>query len=266
MRLTFLGAGNIARAIIGGLIDDGADATTMTAADPWDEARASAAQMGLHVTEDNLAAVQSADVIVIAVKPNVVSDLCQEIAPVVDDKLIISVAAGITTVSLTRWLGDGSPIIRCMPNTPALVGRGMTGLYGTPMVNATGRQHAEDILSAVGQFVWVDNESELDAVTAVSGSGPAYFFFVMEAIEAAAERLGLSPDVAHKLVVETALGAAMMAGQADVPAGTLRERVTSPGGTTAAALDVLNTKDLKGAFDEAITAAWRRSIELGAEN
>ncbi|MDA0788988.1 MAG: pyrroline-5-carboxylate reductase [Proteobacteria bacterium] len=266
MKLTFLGAGNIARAIFGGLIDGGMDAGGMTAADPWAEAREAAARMGLKVTSDNRDAAGNADVVVVAVKPNVVADLCQQIAPVVDGKLIISVAAGITTGSLRRWLGENTPIIRCMPNTPALVRRGITGLYGTPTVEDSQRRQAEEILSAVGKYIWVNEESELDAVTAVSGSGPAYFFAVMEAIEAAGHHLGLSPEVAHKLVVETALGAAMMAEQADVPAGTLRERVTSPGGTTSAALDVFNTRDLSGTFDEAIAAAHRRSIELGAED
>ena len=264
MNLTFLGSGNIASAIIGGLLSDGTEPSTITAADPFEAALTQLSQQGINTTTDNLSAVDDADVVLISVKPGVVAAVAQEIAPAIGSRLVISVAAGITTTSLGNWLGDKASVIRCMPNTPALVRSGITGLFATPQVTAQQRSAAETILSAVGSFIWVDAESELDAVTAVSGSGPAYFFYVMEVMEQAAESLGLSTEVARKLVIETAVGAARMTAGSDETPEQLRRRVISPGGTTEAALNSLMSNNLSGAFAEAIALANQRSIELAA--
>jgi pyrroline-5-carboxylate reductase len=262
MKLTFLGSGNIARAIIGGLVANGTDAGDITAADPMQAALTEVAKLGVATTTDNRLAVESADVILLSVKPNIVKDLSLEIAPYIGTRLVISVAAGITATSLAGWLGNQVPIIRCMPNTPALYQQGITGLYAGSGVDSGQRQAAETVLSAVGSFIWVSEESEMNAVTAVSGSGPAYFFYVMEAMQNAAVSLGLSEETASKLVLGTALGAAQMASADPETPEVLRRRVTSPGGTTEAALNVLIEQDLEGTFGKAIRSANQRSIEL----
>lgn len=262
MKLTFLGSGNIARAIIGGLIANGTDPGDITAADPMQPALTEVAKLGVSTTTDNRQAVESADVILLSVKPNIIKDLGREIAPYVGTRLVISVAAGITSTSLAAWLGEQVPIIRCMPNTPALYQQGITGLYAGNGVDGAQRETAENILSAVGSCIWVSEEAEMNAVTAVSGSGPAYFFYVMEAMQNAAVDLGLSEDIARKLVLGTALGAAQMAAADPETPDILRRRVTSPGGTTEAALNVLIENDIEGAFAQAIASANQRSIEL----
>jgi pyrroline-5-carboxylate reductase len=179
--------------------------------------------------------------------------------------LVISVAAGIQSDTLQAGLGASVPIIRCMPNTPALVQAGMTGLFATSNVTDAQKQSAENILSAIGLLEWFPRESDLDAVTAVSGSGPAYFFLVIEAMEAAAVELGLTPEVAHQLVTQTALGAAMMARDSTDPVSILRNNVTSPGGTTAAAINSLTEDQIPAIFARAIASAHKRSIELANE-
>ncbi len=260
--LAFLGAGNIAQAIIGGLLENGFKPRTIIAADPAEAQLGRLAERGVHTTADNTEAVEAAGVIVISVKPDVVSRLVAEIAPVARDKLIVSVAAGVTTATLAENLGEGAAIIRCMPNTPALVRRGMTGLVANRHVSVDQRRIAESIVGAIGEFLWFDEESALDAVTAISGSGPAYFFYVMEAMEEAARALGLPDGIAHKLVTQTALGAATMALTSEDSPGELRRRVTSPGGTTEAALTELADNGLVEAFCVAIRAAHDRSRSL----
>lgn len=263
-KVSFLGAGNIAKAIMGGMLKQGVPAENLFAADPSPDQLAKLAA-GVSVFADNLAAIEHADVVVLAVKPNTVSQLCTTLAPYIGDRLVISVAAGIQSDTLQSGLGKGVPIIRCMPNTPALVQAGMTGLFATSDVTSAQKQSAENILSAIGIVEWFENESDLDAVTAVSGSGPAYFFLIIEAMEAAAVKLGLTPAVAHQLVTQTALGASLMARDTEEPISVLRKNVTSPGGTTAAAINSLIDDEIPKIFSNAIAAAHQRSIELAKE-
>jgi pyrroline-5-carboxylate reductase len=259
--IAFIGAGNIASAIIGGLIQHGYPAGNLRAADP-DQNQLARLQSGIRTSTVNADVIDGADVIVLCVKPDLAGTVAAGMADVAGGKLLISVAAGITTGILGRSLGASSAVIRCMPNTPALVGCGMTGLFANPAVTAAQRTIAEGILSAVGTFAWFDNERELDMVTAISGSGPAYFLLVMEAMQAAAIELGLTADASRNLVLQTALGAARMALSSTEAPAELRRRVTSPGGTTEAAIRVLLESDLPGSFNNAIRAAFKRSIEL----
>ena len=260
-KLAFLGAGNIAQAIIGGLITTGFDPDDICASDPSEEQLAKLHKIGVKTSSDNLAAIAEAEVVVLSIKPDVVEQICREISSMTAGKLFISVAAGITATSLESWL-QSSIIIRCMPNTPALVMKGMTGLYATDAVSSEQREIADTILSAVGETLWFEEESKLDAVTAVSGSGPAYFFYIIEVMQAAALAAGLTQQESSTLVLQTALGAAEMALQSSEPAAELRRKVTSPGGTTAAALEVLQQEGLDEIFLHAVTAAKKRSEEL----
>lgn len=260
-RLAFLGAGNIARAIIGGLIDGGYHPEEIWAADPTDVQLQKLTAKKINTTNDNLTAASNADVVIISVKPDIVESLAREIASIASGKLFISVAAGVTTDSLVSWLGCPT-VIRCMPNTPALVQQGMTGLFATDSVNEAHRQIGESILAAVGETRWFEKESDLDVVTAVSGSGPAYFFLVIEVLQNAAEQLGLSREASRQLVLQTARGAAEMASSSIQSASELRENVTSPGGTTEAALKKLIDGGLESLFLNAVRAAKLRSEEL----
>lgn len=262
-QLAFIGAGNIARAIIGGLVNSGYGPERISAADP-DEAQLEQLPADVGRSTNNRQGVSAADVILLCVKPNLAARIAADIASVARGKLVISVAAGIPTTVLEAGLGAGASIIRCMPNTPALVGHGMTGLYANNYVSTAQRDAGETILSAVGKTLWFDTEDQLDMVTAVSGSGPAYFFLVMEAMEKAALVLGLSPEASRTLVLQTALGSAEMALAADGSPEVLRRRVTSPGGTTEAAVQRLLESGLVDHFADAITAACERSRELAA--
>lgn len=267
-QLTFIGAGNMASALIGGLVKQGFAADRIIASDPMpamlDKLRSVAP---VRITSDNIAAVESADVVVLAVKPQVMKQVLQPLAGTLQQRkpLIISIAAGIEIASIARWLGGDLPIVRCMPNTPALVQLGATGLFANTQVNAAQKKLADSILRAVGIALWVDNEAQLDAVTAVSGSGPAYFFLVMEAMQAAGEKLGLTPAVAAQLTLQTALGAARMAIDSDVDVAELRRRVTSPNGTTERAIASFENDDLRGIFARALSACDTRSQELAKE-
>ena len=260
-KLAFMGAGNIAQAIIGGLIEGGFEPKDIWAADPAIAQLDKLEPAQINTTTDNLLAVSEADVIIISVKPDVVESLAQEVSSLSSSKLFISVAAGVTTRSLVSWLGCPT-IIRCMPNTPALLQQGMTGLFATNSVNTENRKVGESILAAVGETRWFEKESDLDAVTAISGSGPAYFFYVIEVMQNAAEQLGLSADEARQLVLQTAVGACEMAAMSTEPTAELRRRVTSPGGTTEAAINKLIDGDLESLFFEATLAAKNRSEEL----
>lgn len=265
-KLVFIGGGNMAASLIGGLIAQGYPASRITASDPFAEARTRlAAQFGVAVTTDNRAAVADADIVVLAVKPQVMAAVVAELAPAVPPgTLVISIAAGVPIAALAQLLGPDVAIVRCMPNTPALVRVGATGLHAGAGVSTAQRRVAADILGAVGTTVWVESERDIDAVTAVSGSGPAYFFRVMEAMIAAGVALGLQPEVAGQLTLQTALGAARMALDSDVDVAELRRRVTSPGGTTAAALAVLDEGGLSELFGRALAAADARGREMGA--
>lgn len=266
--IAFIGGGNMASSIIGGLAASGFKAANIWASDPVPESLQRLTQVAaVNTTSDNATAIKQADVLVLAVKPQIMKSVCESMAASVQARkpLIISIAAGIESASLETWLGGNLAIVRCMPNTPALVRCGATGLCANSAVDPRQRQRAEEILAAVGTVQWFEGESSLDAVTAVSGSGPAYFFLVMEAMQSAAESLGLSAEDAKALTLQTALGAATMAINSDVDAAELRRRVTSPKGTTEKAVAALEAGGLREIFQTAMNAAHDRSIELARE-
>ena len=267
-RLAFIGGGNMAAALISGLTKRGLQPKRLVVADPsGEQLERLVRDYAVETAADNAAAVLGAEVVVLAIKPQLMRAMALQLAPhlAAGRPLVISVAAGIPHASLARWFGPRVPVIRTMPNRPALNGFGATGLYAPPYVGAAHRALAEDLMGAVSATVWVEHESQMDTVTAVSGSGPAYFFLFMEALEAAAHERGLPKDVAHRLTLETAFGAAQMARQSADSLATLREQVTSKGGTTAAALEVLNAAGLRAIVAHAVAAADRRSAELAAE-
>jgi pyrroline-5-carboxylate reductase len=270
-RIAFIGAGNMAASLIGGLRAQGVPAERIRASDPGAEQRAKvSAEHGIFICADNAEAVAGVDVIVLAVKPQVMKSVCQALAPhLTEGQLIVSIAAGIPCDSLERWLGEQAAavpaIVRCMPNTPALLGQGVSGLYATARVSAEQRQQAEQLLSAVGVALWLDDEQQIDAVTAVSGSGPAYFFLLIEAMTAAGEQLGLPRETAAQLTLQTALGAARMALESEVDAAELRRRVTSPNGTTEAAIKSFQAGGFEALVHQALNAAATRSAELAEQ-
>ena len=264
-KLSFIGAGNMTRSLVGGLIADGCDPSLIRLSDPEaDRIQDLAHRLDVQILQDNRAVVEGADLVVLAVKPQVLPAVAREIADRVQDQrpLVISIAAGIRTPDLARWLGADTAIVRAMPNTPALVQSGATGLFANPHVRDEQRDLAETILRAVGLTLWVEQEDQLDLVTALSGSGPAYFFLVMEALQDAATKLGLPTETARLLTLQTAFGASRMALESDEDAAALRQRVTSPGGTTEQALRVLEEGGLWDLMEQALTAAARRSREL----
>ena len=265
-RIAFIGAGNMAASLIGGLRAKGLDAAQIRASDPGAETRAKVnAEHGIEVFADNAEAIQGADVVVLAVKPQAMKAVCEAIRPSLKpDQLVVSIAAGITCASMTNWLG-AQPIVRCMPNTPALLRQGVSGLFATAEVTAEQRQQAQELLSAVGIAVWLNEEQQLDAVTAVSGSGPAYFFLLIEAMTAAGVKLGLPADIAAQLTLQTALGAALMAVASDVDAAELRRRVTSPAGTTEAAIKSFQAGGFEALVEKALGAAAHRSAEMAEQ-
>ena len=267
-RLAFIGGGNMAAALIGGLIRQGLPSGRIVVADPsGDQLDRLARTYGILRAPDNASAATDAEAVILAVKPQQMRPVCLALKATVENTkpLLISVAAGIPHAALSRWFGAHIPIVRTMPNRPALSGFGATGLYAPPGVGAAGRALAESIMAAVSATVWVEHESQMDTVTALSGSGPAYFFLFMEALEAAAHERGLPNDIAHKLTLATAYGAARMARESHEPLAVLREQVTSQGGTTAAALAVLDAAGLRATVAHAVAAADRRSAELAAE-
>lgn len=266
--IAFIGGGNMARSLIGGLIADGHPAAGLRVAEPDGERReALIADFEVQAFQENATAVRGADVIILAVKPNGVADVARELAPQLDARgpLVVSVAAGVRCADIDRWLGGGRPVVRAMPNTPALVQTGATALFASAAVSEGQRDLAETIMRAVGLIVWLDDERDMNAVTAISGSGPAYFFATMEAMQTAGESLGLDARTAHLLTLETALGAARMALESAEDVDALKRRVTSPGGTTAAAIDVLEAGDLPGTYRRALEAAAQRARALGDE-
>jgi pyrroline-5-carboxylate reductase len=265
-RIAFIGAGNMAASLIGGLRAKGLEAAQIRASDPGEETRARvSAEHGIEVFADNADAIQGADVIVLAVKPQAMKAVCEAIRPSLKpEQLVVSIAAGITCASMNNWLG-AQPIVRCMPNTPALLRQGVSGLFATAQVTAEQRQQAQELLSAVGVALWLDAEQQLDAVTAVSGSGPAYFFLLIEAMTAAGVKLGLPADIAAQLTLQTALGAAHMAVSSDVDAAELRRRVTSPAGTTEAAIKSFQANGFEALVEKALGAAAHRSAEMAEQ-
>jgi pyrroline-5-carboxylate reductase len=254
-RIAFVGGGNMARSIIGGLLEAGHPAEAVAVGEPNEEARERLAELGpLVLPETNEEVITGASLIVFAVKPQVMEQVARPLAKLVVESgaVIMSIAAGITCAQLERWLGP-VPIVRCMPNTPALLGVGAAGLYATPAVDAPGRALAESVMEAVGTATWVDEERLVDVVTAASGSGPAYYFLLMEKMVAASVDLGLPESTARALVLQTALGAARMAIESGESPAELRRQVTSPGGTTAAALDSFEA----GGFGELVSRAMQ---------
>lgn len=267
-RLAFIGGGSMASALISGLTKRGLPASRIVVADPGHaQLDLLVRDYGITAADDNVSAVVDAEVVILAVKPQQMRAVALELAPrlALSKPLVVSIAAGIPHAALARWFGAHVPVVRTMPNRPAFNGFGATGLYAPASVGAAYRALAEAIMAAVSATVWVEHESQMDTVTALSGSGPAYFFLFMEALEAAAHERGLPSDIAHKLTLETAFGAAQMARQSDEPLSTLREQVTSKGGTTAAALDVLDAAGLRAIVAHAVAAADRRSAELAEE-
>ena len=267
-RLAFIGGGNMAAALIGGLTKRGLPSERIVVADPsHEQLERLVRDYGIKSAADNASAVAGAEVVILAVKPQQMRGVALALSPhlAAGKPLLMSVAAGIPHAALARWFGAHIAVVRTMPNRPALNGFGATGLYAPSGVGAAHRALAESIMAAVSATVWVEHESQMDTVTALSGSGPAYFFLFMEALEAAAHERGLPNDIAHKLTLETAFGAAQMARQSNESLALLREQVTSQGGTTAAALAVLDAAGLRAIVAHAVAAADRRSAELAAE-
>ncbi len=263
----FIGGGNMAASLIGGLREAGCNANNIIVAEP-DAAHREQLQsrFGVTTTEDNADTLKQ-DFVVLAVKPQAMHEVCSELQPQLADNdcVFVSIAAGIRSNSIDRWLGGNRAIVRCMPNTPALLQCGATGMFANARVSEAQRQQAEAILASVGITVWVDDEALLDAITAVSGSGPAYYFLMMEAMSDAGVELGLDAATAQQLVTQTALGAARMMAQSEDSAATLRANVTSKGGTTEQAIRSFEQNGFRDMVKQALQAARDRSIELADE-
>ncbi|ASK20731.1 MULTISPECIES: pyrroline-5-carboxylate reductase [unclassified Halomonas] len=267
-KITFIGAGNMASAIIGGLIDSGVSPSDITATAPNESELAPlAARLGINTNTDNNAAVEDADVVVLAVKPQIMRSVCEAMRDNVQQQspLIISIAAGLDAATIDQWLGGNNALVRCMPNTPALVGIGASGLYANSAVSEEQRTLATQLMEAVGIVEWVEEEGLLDAVTAVSGSAPAYFFLMFEAMEEAAVKLGLPAATARRLAIQTALGAATMAQRSDKDPATLKQNVMSPGGTTERAIQHMEDAQLRATIADAMQACAQRAEAMSKE-
>ncbi len=263
--IAFIGGGNMASAIIGGLLKQGLTASQIQVIEPWAEQRASLqTQFGIAAQAVPGTALASAGLVVWAVKPQTFKEAAQQVGPHAGQALHLSVAAGIRSSSIARWLGT-ERIVRAMPNTPALIGKGVTALFARPAVTATDRQAVEGVVATTGEHLWLDDEEHLDAVTALSGSGPAYVFYFIEAMVQAGVQMGLTPAQAHTLAVETFTGASALARASSEAPEVLRARVTSKGGTTHAALSAMEQDDVKNLFIRAMHAARQRAAELGDE-
>ncbi|MDT3705682.1 MAG: pyrroline-5-carboxylate reductase [Thiobacillus sp.] len=262
-KVSFIGGGNMAAAIIGGLIASGTQPSDIEVVEINPDARARlAARFGV-VTHTDVSLARLHGLVVLAVKPQTLPEVATALAPRLDGHLVLSIAAGVRVADLSRWLGGHTRIVRAMPNTPALVQAGIAGLYAPLEVAHGARSQAEAVLRAVGGVVWVEDEPQLDAVTAVSGSGPAYVFYLLESLEAAAEAQGLAPDVARQLALQTFFGAAKLALESGEEPALLRQRVTSKGGTTERGIAALEAAAVRQAIAQAVDAASRRSAELG---
>lgn len=265
--IAFIGGGNMASSLIGGLVDTGFPPARIRVSDPIaDNRHKLEADFGVVTGADNKEICRDADVVVLAVKPQVLKSVAEGIANALKTQVVVvSIAAGIPVPALQKWLGRDRAIVRCMPNTPALVSRGAAGLYATEHVNAEQKDQVDAVFKAVGVTAWFASEEDLDAVTALSGSGPAYFFLMMESMEKAGVRLGLSEDTARLLCLQTALGAATMAINSDVDCAELRRRVTSPGGTTQQAIATFIDGRLPELVEQAMTSACQRAKEMADE-
>lgn len=262
----FVGAGNMANSLIRGLLAKGVSPQNLIAADiEPGKLETLKTECGIQ-TADSLEIAASVDVLVMAVKPQHMANACQQLSSSLQPQsLVISIAAGITIAHLQDWLGQGLALVRCMPNTPALIGKGATGLYANKHVSTEQKQLAEELLAAVGLALWLDNEDGIDTVTALSGSGPAYFFLLMEALEETAVSMGLDADTAKKLTYQTAVGAAELAVSSNSSIAELRRQVTSPGGTTEKAMQQFESGDFRNLVRQALLAAQNRSRELAEE-
>lgn len=266
--ICFIGAGNMSRSLIGGLLASGYDQSKIWASDPNpDTAQTISQRFGIECYADNQIAIQQADIVVLAVKPQQLQALCKNLAQAVQNKkpLLISIAAGVRTADIDRWLGGQQAIVRTMPNTPALIQTGATGLFANTHVNANQKADAEHILRAAGLTLWLNQEDQLDAVTALSGSGPAYYFLFMEAMESAGKQLGLDPKTAHLLTLQTAFGAAKMALESSEDCATLRQQVTSPNGTTEQAIKSFESDEFSAIVLRAMQASHKRAQQLADE-
>jgi pyrroline-5-carboxylate reductase len=266
LKIGFIGGGNMATALIGGLANKLTAANNIHVIDlNADALQKLAQQFGVTTATQASDVLSACDVIVLAVKPQQMKDVVTGLLPFISSQLMLSIAAGIPMSALSRWLNGHNAIVRTMPNTPALVGKGITGMVATPDVSRAQRDAADAILRAVGETVWIDDESLIDAVTAISGSGPAYVFYFIESMQQAAQELGLTLEQGTKLAIATFAGATQLAASSAEPVSTLRERVTSKGGTTYAALTSMDTSGVKDALVKAMKAAAARGKELGEE-
>ncbi len=264
----FIGGGNMARSLIGGLIADGRSADSIWVSDTNAEQLGQLQHsFGINTTSNNAEVVEHADIVIMAVKPQMMKEVAQGVSEAVQAKqpMVMSIAAGILEESLNRWLGGNIAVVRTMPNTPSLIQTGATALWANALVSEAQRNEAETIMRAVGIAIWLDEEKQMDTVTALSGSGPAYFFMFMEAIEDAAKKLGLPEESVKLLTLQTALGAAKMAMESPEDCATLRKRVTSPGGTTEQAINTFEKGDLRSLVNSALKAAANRSAELAEQ-
>lgn len=264
----FIGAGNMASAIIGGMLAERFSPSQIWASAPDDrQLQGISKRLGINITADNRHCATQSDVLILAVKPQVMHDVCRDIHSVVQNTrpLIISIAAGLDSATLENWLGGGLPVVRCMPNTPALVGQGASALFATPAVSQAQRELAENIFASVGLAVWLEQEEQMHAVTALSGSGPAYCFMFLEALEAAATQAGISAPTARQLAIQTLAGAAAMARDSGEEPGKLKRNVMSPGGTTEKAIETFEASRFPELVAEAYEAARKRSGELAEQ-
>ena len=265
MQITFIGGGNMAQAIIGGLVRRGYEASAITVVEPWAEARARVAALGAKAVASAAEARPGGALLVMAVKPQQMREAAQSCLHLLPGQPVLSIAAGIRLDDLGRWLGGHALLARCMPNTPALIGAGVTAAYARPEVDREQRHAVNAVLEAVGTVVWVEEEALLDPVTAVSGSGPAYVFYFIEALEAAGLELGLAPETARALALQTFAGAAQLAVGSAEPPSVLRERVTSKGGTTEQALASMQADKVGELIRRAVRAANDRAREMGEQ-
>lgn len=263
MKINFIGGGNMAHAIIGGLKQNGFDMSAITVLELDAKKREDLAHTLQVNTTDHYAQFNLADVIVLAVKPQQLKEVCQQLAPFLSSQLVISIAAGARIKDLSRWLNNYTAIVRVMPNTPAQIQAGISALIATSSVSTSQREQANAILSAIGKILWLEDEKQMDAVTAISGSGPAYVFYFIEALQEAAVALGLTPEAAKLLATQTFVGASLLADQSITDVVTLRAQVTSKGGTTEQGILALESANIKVAIQTAAKAAADKSVQLG---
>lgn len=268
LTVSFIGAGNMASAIIGGMLDSGFKASSIWASAPNDDHLQSIRKrFGISVTTDNRYCAQQADMVVLAVKPQAMADVCRDIAPIAQNTrpLMVSIAAGLGTDTLDEWLGGGLPIVRVMPNTPSLVGKGAAGLFASEGVSGAQKEMVQSVFEGIGLAVWVEDEALLHGVTALSGSGPAYFFLMLESLEAAATEAGVNPKTARQLAIQTMAGAAEMAAKSEHDPAQLKKNVMSPGGTTEQAVNTFEEGGMRDLVKKAYNAAYKRSEEMAKE-